>query len=477
MSTKTFLLSNALLFAALAVSAQPGSLDGSLNLGTAINGFVSAVAVQPDGKLLVGGEFSTIAGGARGRVARLTAAGALDASFNPGAGFPASVGVMRAFAVQADGKILVGGGFTSFNGTTRNRLVRLNPDGSFDTGFNLGTGFNGEVYTVGVQADGKIMVGGSFGSYRGVRWINLIRLNADGTPDAAFHNSVNGLNGGVYSVVQQADGKYMVGGAFSFYNTGTVPRPGLARLNADGTLDTGFVPAGAGFAGVVEQIVVQPDGKTVAVGAFSSFNGAPSARIARIGTSGALDATFAVGTGFGGSPTRLRLLPNGQLLVAGSFSTYNAVRRYDVALLNANGTLDTGFGTITTAADFNNTVIDIALQADGKIVCGGTQTTCGITRVRYLARLNGNTATATRPNAAPVWSLYPSAAPGQWLVTTGQPLTSLSATDALGRAVALPAVSELATPAVLDLSRHPAGVYFVRAGWGTTYRSGRVVKE
>ena len=126
---------------------------------------VYALAVQADGKILVGGDFTTLGGGGTGtttrnRIGRLNPDGTLDTSFDPGAN-----STVLALAVQADGKILVGGFFTTLGGggtgtTTRNNIGRLNPDGTLDTSFDPGA--NGNVNALAVQADGKILVGGQF---------------------------------------------------------------------------------------------------------------------------------------------------------------------------------------------------------------------------------------------------------------------------------------------------------------------------
>jgi hypothetical protein len=104
----------------------------------------------------------------------------LDTSFNPGSGFNMNV---ITTSIQADGKIIVGGGFTAFNGTARNRIARLNVNGSLDTGFNPGSGFvDVEVRTTSIQTDGKIIVGGNFVNYDGNCRHGIARLMGDFVP-------------------------------------------------------------------------------------------------------------------------------------------------------------------------------------------------------------------------------------------------------------------------------------------------------
>src|SRR5690606_21892439 len=108
--------------------------------------------------------FNSFNGTARSRIARLNTDGSLDTTFNIGSGFNYRV---YSIVTQTDGKIIVGGEFTSFNGTPRNYIARLNTDGSLDTTFNVGTGFNLSVNSISPQTDGKIIVGGWFSSFNG----------------------------------------------------------------------------------------------------------------------------------------------------------------------------------------------------------------------------------------------------------------------------------------------------------------------
>src|SRR5439155_11936412 len=153
-----------------------GSLDGSFGLviGNRDWGSVNALAVQPDGKVLVGGSFYSINGTNRPGIARLNANGSLDNSFNPGTG----ANGVSSVALQPDGKVLIGGGFTTVNGANRSGIARLNANGSLDGSFNPGTGVNGTVYSVALQPDGKVLIGGEFTSINGTNRNRIARLNA-----------------------------------------------------------------------------------------------------------------------------------------------------------------------------------------------------------------------------------------------------------------------------------------------------------
>ena len=233
--------------------------------------------MQADGKILAGGIFSALGGGTgtttRNRIGRFNPDGTLDASFNPGAN-----SFVNALAVQADGKILAGGNFTMLGGggagtTARNFIGRLNADGTLETGFDPGA--SSTVQALAVQADGKILTGGSFtmlgGGGTGTTVRNRIgRLNADGTLETSFNP---GANGDVVALAVQADGKILVGGSFTTFGgggTGIFTRNKIGRLNPDGTLDTSFNP---GANNTVNALVVQADGKILVGGNFTTLGG------------------------------------------------------------------------------------------------------------------------------------------------------------------------------------------------------------
>ncbi len=303
--------------------------------------------------------------------------GQLDLTFNPLGGATQAV---RASAIQPDGKIMVGGNFLSFNGVSSyNRIVRLNTNGTPDTTFKPGTGFNGDVTSIVVQPDSKIIVGGVFSSYNGVSRNGIIRLNSDGTPDATFDPGT-GFDGYVFTLALQQDGKILVAGQYSTFNG--VSRSNLARLNTDGTLDTAFVP---GFNYKNFALALQPDGKIIVGGAFNVCNGIPRSCIARLNIDGTIDTTFDPGTGFNANLNALALRPDGKVIAGGAFITFNGVSRNYIACLNADGTLDTTFDPGT---GFNNTVHALATQPDGKVIVGGWFTSFNGLQNNYFIRLN-----------------------------------------------------------------------------------------
>jgi uncharacterized delta-60 repeat protein len=355
-----------------------GSLDTTFNSGTGPNSVLRAISIQSDGKIIIGGTFTSYNGTARNRIARLNTDGSLDVSFNPGTGVNNQ---LYTLSIQSDGKILIGGDFTSYNGTGRNRIARLNTDGSLDASFNIGTGASSFVLSTSLQGDGKIIIGGNFISFNGTARNRIARLNADGSLDASF-NIGTGASSFVYSTSLQGDGKIIICGIFFSYN-GT-DRNGIARINTDGSLDTNFNP-GTGANGIVQTISIQSDGKILIGGDFTSYNGTGRNGIARLNTDGSLDASFNIGTGASSFVYSTSLQGDGKIIIGGNFFSFNGTARNRIARLNADGSLDASFNPGTGA---NDVVQAISIQSDGKIIIGGVFTRFNGTVRNRITRLN-----------------------------------------------------------------------------------------
>ncbi|MEP6915482.1 MAG: FG-GAP-like repeat-containing protein, partial [Acidobacteriota bacterium] len=376
-----------------------GSVDPTFT--AAANGDIKAIVVQPDGKILVGGVFTALGGGARYRIGRLNADGSLDGSFDPGAD-----DTVNALALQPDGRILIGGQFTTLGGggaggTTRNRIGRVYADGSLDTGFNPGA--NGVVYTVAIQPGGKILVGGAFttlsGGGTGIATRNRIgRLNADGSLDASFSP---GANNNVYALAVQPDGKILAGGDFTMLGgeTGTTPRNRIGRISRDGSVD-GFNPNADD---VVLVMSLQPDGKVLLGGAFNTVGGVTRSRAARVNPDGTTDL-FAAGVN--GFVSAMAVQPDGKILFGGIFTTITtttmpATTRNRLARLNGDGTLD-----VTLSAGANDAVFTMIVQPDQKIVVGGLFTSLGGTPRSRIGRVRADGSPFGGSSAdAPVYTL------------------------------------------------------------------------
>lgn len=359
-----------------------GTLDASFSIGTGFSGgTVNSITIQADGKVLVGGNFTQFNGTPINRIVRLNTNGTLDTSFNPGTGFSYSVNTI---AIQTDGKLVVGGNFNTFNGTPMNNIARLNSDGSIDAGFSIGTGISGEVYKIAIQSDGKILTGGIFSQYNGTAANCITRLLTGGSIDPAF-NSGTGFNGAVNSIAIQADGKIISSGNFGLINEN--PRGRITRLKTDGGIDPSFISAFGCDNGVLT-IATQPDGKILIGGGFVTFNGEIVNRIARLHPNGTLDTTFHTGTGFDVGVNSIEVLPTGKIIIAGAFSTYNGSGVNEIIRLNEDGALDPTFNTTGTGP--NSMITSTAIQPDGKIIVGGWFTSFSSTSKNRIARINAN---------------------------------------------------------------------------------------
>lgn len=367
-------------------SVLPGMAQGTADPGFNPNAdnSIGTVAVQPDGKLVIGGSFQTVAGVARSRLARLNADGTLDPAFNPSA----NDSVFGA-TVQADGKILIAGWFTTVNGIPRSNIARLEADGTLDAGFNPAA--NNLVLNSAVQSDGKIVIVGGFHLLGTAFHDRIARLNADGTPDAGFNPDANAF---VNCAAIQPDGKILVGGLFSAING--IARNRIARLNADGTVDLGFDPnPGPDIAPSEEirSITVQADGKIVIGGSFTAVGGTARNSIARIDADGTVDASF--NPGASGFVNGMVLQADGKIIIAGMFTSVGGVPRNYIARLLATGALDVAFNP-----NANSNVEGLAIGADGRVVIVGPFTSVDATPRNSIARLLNDPATQTLTNTS-----------------------------------------------------------------------------
>ena len=299
--------------------------------------------MQPDGKAVIGGDFTDYnQGGVNykpniNRIARIQTDGDIDWSFDPADGGDDFV---SAVALDNAGNILIGGAFTSVNRIPRLGIARLTPGGVLDTNFFPGLGANGTVRTVVVNpTSGSILIAGEFTSYNGTNRNFVARLNPDGSLDPTFDTS-SGPDGIVRAVALQADGRVFIGG--DFLNVGGVGRNHIARLNADGSLDTTFDP-GHGLDGPVYAAALQPNGAVIFAGDFQTASDVSRGRIVRYNSTGTLDTTFDPGTGADDPIYNLNLQPDGTIYIAGIFTSYNETRRIALARVLPDGTLDTRF--------------------------------------------------------------------------------------------------------------------------------------
>jgi len=315
---------------AVTFKSAPGSESNTSDFSNTI----LDIALQPDGKILVGGSFGGLNGSNRPAIVRLNSDGSVDDSFNATFFDSSQSPFTSDIYVQTDGKILVGGAFRDPISGQFKFLVRLNPDGSLDSAFNFvgGLGANSTVRKIVRQTDGRFLIGGNFTTYNGISRNRVARLNADGTLDSSF-NPGTGANGTVLDIALQSDGKILIGGAFGTYNGAVLNR--LARLNIDGSLDSTFY-VGAGADSTVYTIAPQRDGKILIGGFFANYNGTNSNRLARINADGSLDNTFV--SGFINNPIynvrEILIQASGRVIIGGVFDSYNGITRNSLLQLS-----------------------------------------------------------------------------------------------------------------------------------------------
>ncbi|MDQ4123260.1 MAG: FG-GAP-like repeat-containing protein [Acidobacteriota bacterium] len=379
--------------------AAAGDLDPSFGIGGKVitpvgtgRDLAQAVAVQPDGKIIVVGyaqnDFAVV---------RYNQNGTLDSGFGSGGKIltPVGAGSDEAYSValQTDGKIVVAG-YASGNFA----VVRYNQNGTLDSAFGDG----GKVITdvsgfdlaeaIAIQPDGKILVAGYSGS---PRRFSLVRYNSDGTLDQTFGTAgkviqqvgTSSVGDAGRAIALQTDGKIIVAGvaAVDLAQT-TVNRFALVRFNQNGTIDASFGTSGkvittitsAGHSSLSD-VVIQADGKILVTG-DNSEQGASDVAVVRYNQNGTLDAGFGnngiVTTRFGGSSSgeSINVQSNGKIVVAGNSFTGSG-SDFGVLRLNPNGSLDASFGAggkvITPIGSRSDQARDAAIQPDGKIIVIG----------------------------------------------------------------------------------------------------------
>lgn len=381
--------------------AQPGSLDLSFSsdgkVTTDFSGFsdaASCIAIQNDGKIVVAGKSSN-GSNADFAIVRYNTDGSLDLSFGTAGKTTTDFGGTNdyglAVAIQSDGKIVVGG-FT--NGPTADfALVRYTMNGSLDTSF----GTAGKVTTavgisedrinaIAIQSDGKIVASGVTVNASQEDFA-LVRYTTNGSLDNTFGSGgivftdFAGQNDYVRSIVIQSDGKIVVAGSIEL-GIGTYNDFGLARFTTSGALDNSFGIGGKvrtdfSYDDICFSLALQSDGKIVAAGT----SGSPFYfTLARYTTNGTLDNTFGTNgmviTAGGittGGYTGLAIQTDGKIILSGYTGT-PPNRDFSLFCYNTNGSLANTFGNagiVTTDFGGDDYAPSVAIQTDGKIVVAG----------------------------------------------------------------------------------------------------------
>lgn len=346
---------------------------------------IYAINIQADGKAIVAGHWSRNPAGREHTyvqyIARLNDDGSTDDSFVHNNKYIRDAFSIYASTLLSNGKVLVGGLFEQVNAYSVSNVALLNSDGTLDGNFNAIDGVNGTIRASAIQADHRILIGGLFSNVQHESRSHIARLLKDGGLDP-FFNPGNGANGPVYAIVSQPDGKSIIGGEFTNYNTSAVQN--IVRVNWDGSVDPDFEAA---ISGIVYSLELQSDNKIIVGGYFSAVNGEPRFDVVRLNVDGSIDTSFedvfpVAETNSNKVYTSL-IAPNGQIYIGGDFTVAN--KTYLIRV-NTDGTIDPSFTQISYAP-----VNDVARQPDGKlIVVGNDYGYWGLTPFGFVNRLNEN---------------------------------------------------------------------------------------
>ena len=512
--------------------AQDGSLDTTFNVLAGFDSTINDFALQPDGKIVVGGNFSHFNGIPKNKILRLNSDGSLDSTFHVTSGFecpwsgvsswviyplytltPPDNGTfasVNSVKILSSGKILVAGNFYRYNQKyCGGGLTRLNSDGSLDTTFipgNVAADTNLIVYPYGVglpydslaglwqillnttytpstlytssstlfntsvniksdnifkQADGKIIVhpvSPGSASMPNIKWgytslpISCFRIDgntASVDPTFTFGND--------RPLAQQTDGKIIIsGGANNIY-----------RINTNGSNDTTFNMS-TGADNVVNAAVIQPDYRIIIGGSFTNYDGTSRKYITRINTDRSLDNTFNIASGFNYKVNDLALQTDGKIIVVGNFTTFQGGIQQHIARLNSDGSIDIGF---VTGIGFDNNVDKVLIQPDGKILVKGIFSSYnGITRNK-IARLNGtpNITAINYPNTEEeIISIFPSPTSGLFTITSKEKLNTIDVLNIYGKIVFSNKYG--GNNFLIDIGSEPSGMYIVRVNDSQSFK-------
>ncbi len=360
-----------------------GDPDNSFDAVTAAgpSGMVNSAAIvrESDGHIFLSGYFSTYGGMTRGNIAWVDQNGAPETTFAGLSGVTDFQPQIYALAVQPDGKIIVAGFFSSLNGIPHYNLVRLNPDATIDSSFNPSFQTEGSVRALYLQPDGKIVIAGNLRNVEGLPRRRVARLNSDGTVDFSF-NPGTGADALVDAVTEDAAGNVYLGGIFSTVNG--VPRRGLAKLSSSGVLDQLFQPDKNADGGYFVNALAPADNAIVVGGAFGAYQGVNAGKIVRVNAAdAALDPTFnSGGSGFNSSVRSIKLGSDGKYSIGGFFGVFNDVPRQGAARLNNDGSLDTTF----RPSEGHGSLYAVAPQGD-RLLLGGVAYSTSVQPVRLTA--------------------------------------------------------------------------------------------
>lgn len=424
-----------------------GSIDNTFNVGSGFDNYIWVVKVLSNGKVLVGGAFTTYRGATCTQgIVRLNSNGSLDTTFTGGTGVNGNVNTIE---IDSNGKYVIGGSFTSYSGVTSNRILRINSDGSIDNTFVIGTGFNSIVWKVLIDSLNSIYAVGQFIDYSGVTNYRIAKLLSNGSLDTTFVNSGFTYPGSyyLYDIEFDNNNNLLVGGNYNSYGSSSIYC--ISMLSTGGILNTSFNPSpGLKNTNILSSVIytILPlDGSNILVGGqFSNWNSYNMNRLASLNYDGTNNPMFTIGTGFNTAVYSLGLTSNKDVLYAvGAYSLFNGNSQEQATKLSPKGTLlfngsyfagtgpvnvikvdssnkpifggdfssyggavldivralttmvkDTTFQLVNTGGGFGKSggaaVYDIKIDTNGKILVGGDFTSYSGVSVTNLMRMNSN---------------------------------------------------------------------------------------
>ncbi len=367
-----------------------GIFDDPFTFNSGADRPVRALVVQPDGKALIAGEFGYFNWNYSNGIVRLLPNGQHDPTFSPGFGVN---GVVMAMAIQPDGKILVAGKFDSYNNIRRNGIIRLLSDGSFDQSFNAGLATNETIYAVKIQKDGKILLGGDFSTFGNQSSSGIIRLHPNGLKDNDFFVG-SGFNAPVRAIALMQDSIIMVGGDFTTVQG--IGRKGIVRLRNNGMISGFNAGSGISSLGTVRAIFIQKNNQIIIGGNFSSYNGIARNNIARINPNGVLDNSFDALSIINGTVFDIHVDSVSKKVTAvGDFQGNKAIGRNHIVRMKTTGARDATSGSGSGASA---PISSVEETASGDLLIGGLFTDFDGEGRNRVARLNDSLVTTTTWN-------------------------------------------------------------------------------
>lgn len=369
-----------------------GSKDSNFLMGSGFNDQVYAFAELADGSVLVGGAFTTYRGRPANRIAKLSSTGVLDTTFNPTTGNNGAAGIVRTIAVSGS-SIYIGGDFTKYRGTTVNRIAKIDSNGVLDLTY-LGTGTvgfsSGSIYSIAASG-GAVYIGGSFTSYRGGVANRIAKTDAtSGALDTTFNptSGNNGANNNVRAISLIGTDVFLAGD-FTAYR-GTALKY-LAKVSSSGVLDATFSTTTGPSAAVY---ALANDGTNIYLGGtFTTYKSAASNRIAKVNAlTAAMDTTFSPSTGGNGAANTVNSISysGGALYIGGLFTTYRNLNASRVAKVGTDGTLDSTYNPSTGANGTSGAVNAVFGGANGIYVGGGFYSYRNSSIANYIAKIDSS---------------------------------------------------------------------------------------